>query len=575
MALEPGKPTRQKRSRKKEGVKPGRVSWIHGTKLKFFASRADEWKAASEADGPTLASLYTKVTNLYGPKYGYDMADGDDLDTDVEDPTDPDAKIPGSEKLSEEEEAELSAKQDMVRKRIAVWYCRTYHQVDERDKNLFADVLVGLENTGPGCPHKAQPPHYYSRNYYEERVKSRFNAAWAVEAQRAKDLELEKGPSEIKIRNKITRLVYEGESEAWELTRSETRVQTAEEMNAVLKNAVYYLDPLAEAIAQKFGLNCSILLCGPMGDRGGVIKVRSVHAGRTQGLAPRKWFQLDPMGYEAAEKSMIKFSERCFSEEECRTRTMGVEQTTAALTVMGSAGVDGALASTSGVVSASTSGGTSDAIASTSGAGRAARGDAPAAAPTSGVVLGSSGGGGASGIGGGTPGAVGGQATPEPEPPVGEGGGGEDESQAVLHEVWKPSEGETERWTPELNKVFGVFATAKEELGPVWGTCVRAWVDLEAVSGFDNKGGQLTTDKQPKEIKDFIRGGCRWYIPKHLGDRLGSKTIPNLYVAQWWEWWGVIQPEEGRDGQAWRRCMGVLGLCKENQDGRSYARSRV
>ncbi|KAJ7752298.1 hypothetical protein B0H16DRAFT_1266091, partial [Mycena metata] len=85
----------------------------------------------------------------------------------------------------------------------------------------------------------------------------------------------------------------------------------------------------------------------------------------------------------------------------------------------------------------------------------------------------------------------------------------------------------------------------KEELGAVWGTCVRAWVDLEAASGFDNEGGQLTTDKRPKEIKDFIRGGRRWYIPKHLGDRLGSKTIPNSYVAQWWEWWGVIQPEEG------------------------------
>jgi hypothetical protein len=134
-------------------------------------------------------------------------------------------------------------------KRIAAWYCRTYRTVDERDKNMFADILGGLGNEGPGYPRKAQLLHYYSRRWYDERVKAQFEEAWRVEKERAKDLQIEP-ENELKVRNGVTRVVFMEESDefqeelkkgveaehvaavrAWELTRAETTTRTPAELN--------------------------------------------------------------------------------------------------------------------------------------------------------------------------------------------------------------------------------------------------------------------------------------------------------------------------------------------------------
>ncbi|KAJ7019530.1 hypothetical protein C8F04DRAFT_1276130 [Mycena alexandri] len=600
-----GKPPPKKRVRKTLGAKPGKVSWIHGTKEKFFVSRADEWKAASEQGRDEVARFYEKVTNLYFLKYGHEMKDDEDLETDVADPTNPDVPIPGSENLTQEEAAARSEHQIAVRKasslflflgneiniisfrqRVAAWYCRTYRRVDEREKHMFADVLLGgLENTGPGCPRKAQLIHYYSRHHYEGKVKERFDAAWAKELQQAIDLgEPEPHDMKIKIRNAVTKEVFGEETaefkaelalaveaehvaavKAWELTRAETPARTAEEMNAALKNAAFYLDPLAEAIKEKFGLNCSILLCGPMGDRGGAIEVRSVHAGTTRGVGAHKWYQLDPIGYEAAEKSMIKFTERCFTEEECIARTQGVPQTAAA--------PEGSL-----TVGASTPGGPPNASAATgprtNGAVRTA--GIPASTTTNGDAGGAGMGtrgeptgrnsargnmdvGPESGRNAAQQSRVGGGAgsgdTEMPQDNVdgeGEGdgglegdGGGSDNDGPVLHDVWRQTGDSTADWTPECRKAFGAFTTGKDELGTDWGNCVRAWLEVEKASGFDNDGGQLTTEHRPKELKDFMKQGRRWYVPVKLSEaRLGRKDLERSYVAQWWEWWGEIEGGE-------------------------------
>ncbi|KAJ7602810.1 hypothetical protein DFH06DRAFT_1351047 [Mycena polygramma] len=350
-----GKAARRRRSRKKpapdgDEIKPGRIPWIHGTKRRFFLKFADEWKVANEKGTVFLGRFYTKVTSLYFLKYGYRMKDDEDLETDTEDPTDPDAPMPDAAEsgpLTQEEATFRSEAAVTVRKRIAAWYCRTARGVDQREKNLFADILSGLENEGPGYPRKAQLIHYYSRRWYDEKVKGPFEKKWAIAKKRALDLEKEP-PCEIKVRNEVTREVFNEESEefqnelkvavdaehvaavrAWELTRADTPTRTPEELNAALKNAAFYLEPLAEAIREKFGMNCSILLCGPVGDREGSIEVRSVHAGKTWGTG-QKWHEVDRGGYHEVEKSMVKFSERCFSKEECSSRV--VENTNATST---------------------------------------------------------------------------------------------------------------------------------------------------------------------------------------------------------------------------------------------------
>lgn len=79
------------------------MSWVHGTKLAFFESRAEAWKAASEKGYQELLPFYNKVTNLYILKYGYNLNDEEDLDIDTPDPTDPDATLLDSENLTQEE----------------------------------------------------------------------------------------------------------------------------------------------------------------------------------------------------------------------------------------------------------------------------------------------------------------------------------------------------------------------------------------------------------------------------------------------------------------------------------------
>ncbi|KAJ7712126.1 hypothetical protein B0H16DRAFT_1479697, partial [Mycena metata] len=189
---------------KKPGAKPGKVSWVHGTKEVFFTSRADEWQAAEEKGVVHLGRFYTKITNLYILKYGLEMQDNEDLAEDVADPTDPDAVVPGTENLSQEEAQAWSEKSAAIRKRIAAWYGRKYRGLEQRDKELFAGVLGALQNDGPAYPRRAQPLHFYSRQYYDERVKTRFEKAWETEQARAKALEQE--PEwELKIRNTVTR----------------------------------------------------------------------------------------------------------------------------------------------------------------------------------------------------------------------------------------------------------------------------------------------------------------------------------------------------------------------------------
>ncbi|KAJ7038909.1 hypothetical protein C8F04DRAFT_1179247 [Mycena alexandri] len=353
----------RKRSRKKvDGPKRGKVPWIHGTKLVFYEKRAEEWKVANDLGVVQLGRFYTKVTNLYLLKYGHEMQDDEDLEEDVEDPTDPDVVLPGSENLSEDDAKVQSENTIRVRKRIAAWYCRKYRGVEVAEKELFADLLGGVVSTGPGYPRKAQPIHLYSRKYYEDRVKARFETAWEAEKHRAEALERDP-EAEIKIRNVVTREVFEeetqefreelgkaGEAEhsaairAWELTRADAPTKTAAEINAALKNAAFYLEPLAEAISTKFLMNCSILLCGPIGDRGGGIDVRSVHAGTSKSLTPQKWHQFDKMGYDATVKSFVRFSERCFSEDECQSRIVGTESASSTSTTPATNDTNGAAA---------------------------------------------------------------------------------------------------------------------------------------------------------------------------------------------------------------------------------------
>ncbi|KAJ7207759.1 hypothetical protein B0H12DRAFT_1243079 [Mycena haematopus] len=88
-------------------ARPGKLPWVHGTKKNFF--RVKEGGMASRGDAHRSGAFYTKVAKLYVKKYGYDLADDQDLAVDVEDPPDSAADEVVHEMLSPEELAPRAA----------------------------------------------------------------------------------------------------------------------------------------------------------------------------------------------------------------------------------------------------------------------------------------------------------------------------------------------------------------------------------------------------------------------------------------------------------------------------------
>jgi hypothetical protein len=69
-------------------VKPGKIGWVHGTKLTFFEGFKDLYLAAAEIKD--TGGFYSHVAQKYLEKYGYntpwagDLEDGQDVADDVD-----------------------------------------------------------------------------------------------------------------------------------------------------------------------------------------------------------------------------------------------------------------------------------------------------------------------------------------------------------------------------------------------------------------------------------------------------------------------------------------------------------
>ncbi|KAJ7152239.1 hypothetical protein C8R43DRAFT_820342, partial [Mycena crocata] len=127
--------------------------------------------------------------------------------------------------------------------------------------------------------------------YYDDRVAPRVDARMRALEQRATRTG-EKLPERVTIQNEMTKEVLEEESpmfveqltrerdkeyaivvKAWEESLADSPVRTAEEFSASLKSAAHYLQPFVDAIGERFGMVASLLLCGPVGSRGGRIEM--------------------------------------------------------------------------------------------------------------------------------------------------------------------------------------------------------------------------------------------------------------------------------------------------------------
>ncbi|KAJ7504116.1 hypothetical protein B0H11DRAFT_2221563 [Mycena galericulata] len=332
-----------KRRRERLGlapVKPGQIGWVHGTKLPFFEVHKDDFLKAAE--NKVTGAFYNKVAHLYLATYGYNIGWKEDLEEDqvIADDVDPNEDV---DKLPADEAARRADYLKILRGKIGVWYNTKYGgSVERKKKKVSFKALFDKPELDPPAPVKPRTLHFYSRRFYHARIKSRVTARWAA----VQLLGLEKPPKEITVRNAVTKECWEGETDefkteveeslkaehqvamdAYSVATSGEAPSSAEEYNIALNNAAYYLQPFADAAHERYGMNVAILLCGPIPDRGGRIEMRSIHSGMTNGLVPGIWSDVDRAGFDAAQRSFVQFSHQCFTEADCKARSLkGAEE---------------------------------------------------------------------------------------------------------------------------------------------------------------------------------------------------------------------------------------------------------
>ncbi|KAJ7920722.1 hypothetical protein B0H13DRAFT_1867226 [Mycena leptocephala] len=332
------------RRRERQGlppVKPGKIGWIHGSKLQFFEVHKDDYLAAAEIK--ETGDFYSRVARLYLDKYGYNTPWDGDLEEgqDVADDVDPDEDV---DSLSSEEGERRAEYFKKLRVKIGSWYNGQYgNVVTKKTEKISFKTVFDRTALEPPRPVKSRALHYFSHKFYDEMVKDEATTRYAALSR------LPNPPALITVRNAVTRQVWNAQTdafraevleaceaehkaamEAYSMAVSGDVPSTPEEYNVALNNAGYYLQPFADAAHERFGMNVVIMMCGPVPERGGRIEVRSIHSGKSNSLAPRIWADFDRAGFDAAQRSFIEFSQNCFNynkvflpaEDECRARSL-------------------------------------------------------------------------------------------------------------------------------------------------------------------------------------------------------------------------------------------------------------
>ncbi|KAJ7289820.1 hypothetical protein C8J57DRAFT_1494238 [Mycena rebaudengoi] len=536
------RPVEKRSKKRKKGddkKKRGKPSWVWGTKLQFFKTRKEKWLAA--VDTNQTGGFYTTMAKLYVRKYGYHIADNEDLAEEVADPPDEAANVVVNERLSAEE-AESRSK---------------YHAGLRLDKEAFAGLFTRNLDGTPPRPQRPQLIQFYSRKFYEDRIRVRFEARMAGIVRRAAFTD-DDMPAALKVRNEVTKEVWEEETEAfqqevktnlereyqaslaaWKNSLADSPTKTPEEMNATLQNAAFYLQPYVDAIQERFGMCASVFLAGPIGARGGMIGVRSVHAGKTTGAVPMKWPDFDVPGFAAAEASMVMFAREHFTDADCRARAIDG-------TVESDPSSWQKEPSTRGVEKGTELG------AGGGGTGPTAQkhgdGEKEGGVPENGMA----GDGGAAAEGGnkgdGGNDVAGDNTDGERGVEGGDKGGGDDGEAERKRKALKADKKRAQAmwkrrdradWSPELTRAHAGFERGKS-WGIEWATCVKEFYNFERSRGYH--GNPISTKSRPELVKAWLAKGRHWDVSPELGE-LGGRGVEGSFVEAWWGWWIGMQPQ--------------------------------
>ncbi|KAF7971006.1 hypothetical protein HWV62_22269 [Athelia sp. TMB] len=324
-------------------VKPGKKSWVSGTKARFLHSHNNAWISATSQGPDKAVKFYSDVTKLFIKKYGWYHDLEKDLEEDTVDPTLESLQEP-EEPVDKEETDRRSAYYINTCNRIRNYYYRHNKTVSTADTaQEIAEILETAADAQQKPPRRPQILHYYSSAYYPERIKPTVDAEWAK--LKASAAEGEETIKFVDFQNKVKKRFWANETQAFrdnlvaqmerehaanvkEFRERMARVtkeqpESAEAYHHRLSTAGATLNNLCYALGKRYGMNVSIFLCGPIGTRNGRIEMRSVHHGVTMGLDPKKWPQEYPVEFRAVQESMVAFTQRCYTPQQCKERSFG------------------------------------------------------------------------------------------------------------------------------------------------------------------------------------------------------------------------------------------------------------
>ncbi|KAF7968490.1 hypothetical protein HWV62_30447 [Athelia sp. TMB] len=329
-----------RRKNEDPNVKPGKKSWVSGTKASFLQSHNSAWVSATGRGGDAAGAFYTQVTKLWVKKYGWYFDQEKDLDEDTPNPT-AESLLEPEEVVDDEEAEKRNEYFQSMRNRIRSYFYRANKTVSTVDAaKEIANILEGAAGSKPRPPRRMQLLQYYSTLYYPERIKPTVDAEWA----KMRESEAEEKIKFVDFQKKVTRRFWENETQAFRDNLIATREReyqarrkafdehvarvtkenphSAEAYHSRLSTAGATLSNLCEALGKQYGMNVSIFLCGPIGARDGRIEMRSVHHGVTLGLDPKKWPHAFPEDFREVQESMVAFTKRCYTLQQCKERSL-------------------------------------------------------------------------------------------------------------------------------------------------------------------------------------------------------------------------------------------------------------
>ncbi|KAJ6458522.1 hypothetical protein C8R45DRAFT_1110053 [Mycena sanguinolenta] len=197
------------RRRAREGkspVKPGKIGWVHSTKLAFFSAHKNDFLAAAET-GKT-GPFYSSIGKLYLGTYRFntpwegDLPDGKEIADDV----DPNEDV---NSLAPEVATARAEYFKVLRSKIGVWFNTQYGGGQKRGRKNVKTFKQLFDKTElePPAPVKSRVLHFYSRHFYDDRIKLRVLTRWAALSR------LSKPPALITVRNAVTKEAWEAESQ--------------------------------------------------------------------------------------------------------------------------------------------------------------------------------------------------------------------------------------------------------------------------------------------------------------------------------------------------------------------------